>query len=633
MTILDSTEAQLRFGSALSSITSDSGSPSSSVSTGHPASTSTTVTSTALTRATRGAGDRSSYVSARSGSGSSDPGQNRKDFLHYALSLMRAHNGEHSDSLPILDVSALKHIAYVFDALIYYMRSGNDDISGARRPDDQPPPTSLYTPMEEDNDDSDEIPLGAGNDNIPSVDTDSMDDDTNQSSAGVTKGRKHGFFQRSESTLCLGCPPPDPFSTPMSETLPLADQPHLLTPTASREDLFGAPCQHVEQGNPMSVLPTKLGLTTRSGNTGNAAGYSGLNTGSAPYQSSGFQVESGAMSPAVATCDTASVRSVDTGHDTTITSVLSDRPDQDNEPQDLSIRGDELVSGGSGPSFSGVAGPSSGASSESSDISRQLSFTSPKKMMLMREAARESERLAELEQGENRLATLAGVASELVAKAETAADILVVPNEVSANVTVETSRPKPAGVVPGSGLGVNVPHDMLLGRWRLLLDLFGRVFVDDVGLEPGSIINELGGFPVKEAKFRREMEKLRNPRTIDLTFSKLERDRGQLIVQAFKEFNTHYQNHHRRNSSASQPPLLVNRVKVTFQNEPGEGSGVARSFYTALAEALLSGQPMPGLESAQVGPIAPKSMQLSLIQRLRGSRDNRPRSSHSKSHR
>lgn len=48
----------------------------------------------------------------------------RREFLSYCLSLMRAHNSEHLDSLPILDVSALKHVAYVFDALIYYMRSG-----------------------------------------------------------------------------------------------------------------------------------------------------------------------------------------------------------------------------------------------------------------------------------------------------------------------------------------------------------------------------------------------------------------------------------------------------------------------------------------------------------------------------
>ena len=71
---------------------------------------------------------------------------------------------------------------------------------------------------------------------------------------------------------------------------------------------------------------------------------------------------------------------------------------------------------------------------------------------------------------------------------------------------------------------------------------------------------------------------------------------------------------------------------MTFLNEPGEGSGVARSFYTALAEALLSGQPVPNLEGAQSGPVAPKSMQLSLIQRLRGSRDARERSSRSSGH-
>ena len=51
-------------------------------------------------------------------------------------------------------------------------------------------------------------------------------------------------------------------------------------------------------------------------------------------------------------------------------------------------------------------------------------------------------------------------------------------------------------------------------------------------------------------------------------------------------------------------------------------------------QTLLLGQPIPNLEPAQCGPIAPKSMQLSLIQRLRGNRDARDRSnrsSHSKS--
>jgi len=227
--------------------------------------------------------------------------------------------------------------------------------------------------------------------------------------------------------------------------------------------------------------------------------------------------------------------------------------------------------------------------------------------------------------------------------AVTASAVMGASSEVSANVTIETSQTSLGSSRPLKNqqksfhqqiVNLGVPHDVLLGRWRLTLDLFGRVFVDDVGLEPGSIISELGGFPVKEAKFRREMEKLRNSRTVDLTLSKLDRERGKLIVQAFREFNTHFAQNQRRSSTSIQPPLVVNRVKVTFANEPGEGSGVARGFYTALAEALLSNQKLPNLEEAQVGSISSsaggggtstnsKSMQYSLIQRLRGTRESR----------
>ena len=47
------------------------------------------------------------------------------------------------------------------------------------------------------------------------------------------------------------------------------------------------------------------------------------------------------------------------------------------------------------------------------------------------------------------------------------------------------------------------------------------MFTEDVGLEPGSVVAELGGFPVKEVKFRREMEKLRNSQQKDLTLHKV----------------------------------------------------------------------------------------------------------------
>lgn len=99
--------------------------------------------------------------------------------------------------------------------------------------------------------------------------------------------------------------------------------------------------------------------------------------------------------------------------------------------------------------------------------------------------------------------------------------------EISANVTIETTQIQQE--LPSRGIyfrpNTSPPHsitsDLLLGRWRLSLDLFGRVFMEDVGMEPGSIVSELGGFPVKEARFRRHMEKLRNAQQKDLTLSKV----------------------------------------------------------------------------------------------------------------
>ena len=867
MAVLDSTEAQLRFGSALSGATDPShpshplftttrsartssnvgsgasvvGSTSNSHHVGHSVASGGHgghVGSAHLERAPGFSSTRAAALANLTGavSISSDPQSNRRDFLNYALSLMRAHNSEHSDSLPVIDVSAMKHIAYVFDALIYYMRSGTEAIEDANNimaptpisaspahtsasilrtnnggsavttsgmgtsmgpspvipiqsisnsgaslsnvdsynlnvvyagdnETDDPNDDSLL----EDNSQPGTMQTGPGSDAVQPMELDYDDENTNQSVAsnqGVepksggapfsasnfvvsgrqvpltsvdqqknstqlkgepekeksmsnvgaisinnpppsahryqSRGRRHTFFQRSESTLCLGCPPPDPFQSPLQEALPLADQPQLLQPNARREDMFGAPKQPVAgnvsanqmpPANPLSVLPTRLGLACRntdssffalsSSNTPQAnlsAANFALST--APYQAgpqseANFerivsQQRSGVPSPAAATCDTASVRSVDT--------TVNINLDELDEPQDLSMGGmsaassdvSEMVAGGddnnastSGPSsaISAVVAASSAATGVVS-VGRSVSFTSPKKAFMMRVGEQQSSTSSNL-----------SVASNCQTNQQTshpgAPEVLVVPtnstegntdpsstvgltstaaigtagegsNEVSANVTIETSQ---ASLTPRSAkppqqamqlqiMNLGVPHDVLLGRWRLTLDLFGRVFVDDVGLEPGSIISELGGFPVKEAKFRREMEKLRNSRTVDLTLSKLDRERGRLIVQAFREFNTHFAQNQRRSSTSIQPPLVVNRVKVTFANEPGEGSGVARGFYTALAEALLSDQKLPNLEEAQVGSIcsnaggigtstSSKSMQYSLIQRLRGTRESR----------
>lgn len=52
----------------------------------------------------------------------------RRDFLQYALSLMRSHSGEHGDDLPMLELSSLRHVAYVVDALLYFLNTKNPAI-------------------------------------------------------------------------------------------------------------------------------------------------------------------------------------------------------------------------------------------------------------------------------------------------------------------------------------------------------------------------------------------------------------------------------------------------------------------------------------------------------------------------
>lgn len=52
------------------------------------------------------------------------------------------------------------------------------------------------------------------------------------------------------------------------------------------------------------------------------------------------------------------------------------------------------------------------------------------------------------------------------------------------------------------------------------------------------------------------------------------------------------------NNGIAPPPLASHKVKVTFKDEPGEGTGVARSFYSAVGEALttLGNMPQDGFE-------------------------------------
>ena len=77
-------------------------------------------------------------------------------------------------------------------------------------------------------------------------------------------------------------------------------------------------------------------------------------------------------------------------------------------------------------------------------------------------------------------------------------------------------------------------------------------------------------------------------------FVQVERDHATLIQQTIRQLNTQFG----RRGPRSRP-MTIHRVKVTFKDEPGEGSGVARSFYTAVGEAFLSGEKLPPLEPSR----------------------------------
>ncbi|XP_078331394.1 E3 ubiquitin-protein ligase UBR5-like isoform X2 [Crassostrea virginica] len=716
--IMDSTEAQLRFGAALCH-TTDPANPN------HPFHSNYVRNLRERTNREESrilqALDRRR---ARFGTIGGDGNLARREFLNYALSLMRSHNDEHADSLPSLDISSMRHVAYVFDALIYYMRSGIDTDADVFRDGIS---VISWDHDENENEDHDDDPV-----TNMSVDNESVD---GESDVTTKSGRKHPFFHRSDSTTFLGCPPPDPFQTPLVQALPLADQPHLLQPNARREDLFGMIRQTIVpfrsatdiktaqkmsgSRNQFDKLPIRMALSERRPGSSliqtgtlpmppvpgalNQPGPSHLPdvafsgpsvivkppsqtlanpmTASQPCQESsavssiplpgqgpdtvkahevlnqasvivhsssaqGLPVQGPAYagSPIPEPRFLAGDRRMDSS--VPLGTSQSESLDRSMDTQPLSMGslpsespGTSLLSGATTQCSTG--GTSSSLTKSHTDNSSVSMDAPPDRGLLESRSLHSlsSDSLSEsvpfpdqipgpstVEMTDQRASSSSDGPSMQASyndslptgSADNGLDLVGAHENVCNTVDIETSAVPPGlGPVRMNPLSNLVSHDVLLGRWRLALDLFGRVFCDDVGAEPGSVISELGGFPVKESKFRREMEKIRNSQQRDIILD-VERDRNLLIVQSFKQLNTQYN----RRTNTSGPPLAVHRVKVTFKDEPGEGSGVARSFYTAIANAVLSQEKLPSLDGVLIGG---KNLQYNLLQRARSRERERER--------
>lgn len=106
---------------------------------------------------------------------------------------------------------------------------------------------------------------------------------------------------------------------------------------------------------------------------------------------------------------------------------------------------------------------------------------------------------------------------------------------------------------------------------------------------------DLAGFRAKEARFREKIDKLLRDlpdNTHDLKFPKpLERERTEMLTAVHSTLSAHAH----RNRRQHAPPFLCRTVKVEFAGEPGEGSGVVRSFLAAVCEALVLPERLPSL--------------------------------------
>ncbi|XP_071962133.1 E3 ubiquitin-protein ligase UBR5-like [Antedon mediterranea] len=808
--IMDSTEAQLRFGKAVTSST-DPAHPT------HPLHTS-------YIRGLRGS-DREAATreeesfyrnleNRRRGRGGIEATRGvraeashtvRMDFLSYALSLMRAHNSEHSGSLPIVDVSSLKHAAYVLDTMIYYMRSSEHDMASQHQAHVQ---ENLWHQGHQY--DKDDVVDDDGTDTSVVADNDSLIEEERHIPNAST-GPKHPFFVRSDSTTFLGCPPPDSFHTPLVDALPLAERPHLLKPEATREDLFGQPQPFVatpvgssRQADSVSVdqrylevLPTRLSISSRqemfvpvdinnpvpmetqvpSGLEANLhiAPEAGLGRSQSDQSdarkpdiaaSSSSAYSAGSLASAstlpvnqsLGSSSDPSTSSLPTNSSFSSLTPLASQSSGSQDVNPLSMfvpvgmkvdpsKGVIRVADtypGAGPSIvqpqevsvirtagwveqptqatdgtlnfspmgpSGALNLSMQAADEQlrrshSEPEPRLPFPSyqlpmstrslpggplppraapmmpshpamnvnppsnhPGSVHLSRNATGEGPSSASTGEKTGARASTAGYSSSAAGLSSSVSGTslsVAGPSSSAAGLSLSAAGPSSSAAGPSSSaagpsssaagpsssaagpsspsmfeklwssllvggpvqsgtslfgrnsqglFGPLVTGDMLLGRWRLTLELFSRVFLEDVGREPGSVLNELGGFEIKEAKFRREMEKIRNNQNRDLGLE-VERKREPLIQKTLRELNSLF---NRRTATNSTTPVAVHRVKVTFKDEPGEGSGVARSFYTAISEAFMSPEKLPPIDDVMTN-LTQRPPQLSLIQRIR-SRD------------
>ncbi len=218
--ILDSTESKLRFGCASNSLNLESSvaqylkgiedrAISSNIKYNDGGNRRRTLsTFSGIHRGSGGGGGAAPIVQQQSILDQNNP---RRDFMNYALSLMLMSSNEHKEMLPYIDLYNLKHVAYIFDGLMCYLRIpdlNNDDDNETNTDVTQPLASTSATPKPLINlYETEEIESETEMETCVSYQTDSASEEDESSKMSATMSsctRTNTFFKRSDSTLCLG---------------------------------------------------------------------------------------------------------------------------------------------------------------------------------------------------------------------------------------------------------------------------------------------------------------------------------------------------------------------------------------------------------------------------------------------
>ena len=126
---------------------------------------------------------------------------------HYLLSLLRGHHGEHGDTHPVLDLACCRHVVFLLDACLYYIKYNVRPLaSSARRP-------------------------------------------------------QRPFFYRSQSTSLDEQARESTFTAPLQAALPLADRPDILQLTSPRRSLFGSESGQIDRAEASVERPRHVTLS------------------------------------------------------------------------------------------------------------------------------------------------------------------------------------------------------------------------------------------------------------------------------------------------------------------------------------------------------------------------------------